>query len=89
MTLWEDDVTCKSQLSSENRIVSLVIHDDGREQNYSLPSRTNKSRLRVIGRVPRAAAELEPPLRVDGEVDLPETPGVVVLQQANSENTVE
>lgn len=48
-----------------------------------LPRGANKGRFRIVRRIPRADTELEPSFSIDGQVDLPQPPGVIVLRSAN------
>ncbi len=49
------------------------------EASDSLPRRAHVCGLGVVRRVPGSAAELEPALRVDRYLDLPQAPCMVML----------
>lgn len=49
---------------------------------YALPRRADKRRLCVVRRIPGSDAELQPALRIDRNINLPQAPGVIVLFQS-------
>lgn len=56
-----------------------MAHREGEKRENILPSRSNECRLGIVRRVPRTHTKFNPSFRIDGQVDFPESPRVVVF----------